>query len=178
MISDTAPKLDIRLRLDALDQIARHRRGKTFPAHEHADFCREAREKHRRLAGRISRPDQRDFLFAAHSRFDGGGPIPNAAPLEIIEAWNRGAPVAGSRRDDNRLRLDAAAIGQTQGKRRACATEPRLPREWPPRRQISAPAHRRGRSAPGRKCRWEIPNNSRCGRWHLPVRQMRWHRTR
>ena len=58
-------QFDIRRRLDALDQIARHAGPEPAAADDHVDLARMAGQKHRGLPGGIAAADQHDILIRA-----------------------------------------------------------------------------------------------------------------
>src|SRR6185312_340870 len=77
-------QFDVRCRLDALDQIARHAGAEAAAADHHEDLARVAGQEHGGLSRRIAATDQYDILAGAEPRLDRRGPVPDAAALEPV----------------------------------------------------------------------------------------------
>src|SRR5207245_8850899 len=58
-------------RLDAIDEIPRHALGKTWPAHQHPNFCSEAAQEDGGLPCRVATPDQNDLLASTKASLNG-----------------------------------------------------------------------------------------------------------
>jgi hypothetical protein len=54
-------QLDVRARLDAVDEVAQHGGGEGVAADHDAEAARGARQVHRRLPGRVAAADDDDF---------------------------------------------------------------------------------------------------------------------
>ena len=135
-------QLDVRRRLDALDQIARHAGAEAAAADHHVHLARVAREKHRGLAGRIAAADQRDLLAGAQPRLDRRGPVPDAAAFEAVEIFDRRPAVARAAGDHDRLRAQRLAASVRRARRRRRAASSRATWHRPgsgSRRRTSAP---------------------------------------
>src|SRR3984885_7205113 len=78
-------QFNIRRRLDALDQIARHAGGKTAAADNHLNLAGMAGQEDRGLAGGIAAANQDDLLLGTQTRLDRGGPVPDTPAVEVGE---------------------------------------------------------------------------------------------
>src|SRR6202030_2603986 len=83
-------QFDVRRRLDALDQIARHAGAKAAAADHHVNLAGVARQENRGLTGGVSAADQHDVLPGAQPRLDRRGPVPDAAAFEVREIFDLG----------------------------------------------------------------------------------------
>ena len=102
------------MRSDAFAEITRHRRLDAFAARQHPDFFDIGGEIDRRLARRVSRADQRDFLSGAEPRLDRRGPIVNAGAFELREVGYIEAAIARAARDDHRARLQPFVVADIE----------------------------------------------------------------
>ena len=84
----------IRKRLDAVDEILRHRRLEPLPAHHEMEMLHLRREEHDSLAGGIAAADERNLLTLAELCLHGGGPIGNARAFELGKIRDRRPAVA------------------------------------------------------------------------------------
>src|SRR6201999_4077796 len=80
----------------------------------HDDLARMARQEHRRLSGGIAGTDQHDLLLGTETRLDRRGPVPNAATLELVEAFDLGPPVACAARHHDGARANLLAVLQRE----------------------------------------------------------------
>ncbi len=101
---------DLRVVLDAPDQVARHALREALGAHEHVHALGRLREEHRRLAGRVAAPDDHQLLAGAELRLHERGAVVHAGPLEPRQARQGELPVLGARGDDHGARRDAGAL--------------------------------------------------------------------
>ena len=136
---------DIVGRLDAVDEILRHALGETWPAHQHPDFCSEAAQEDGGLARRVAAPDQNDLLVSTQARLDGRSPIPDSAPLEVLEVRDVEAPVASAGRQRPRSRPSRAGHRPSEAQPEF-QSDRGAPLRWvsPSWHRISAPGYRRG----------------------------------
>ena len=88
--------LDVRLRRDALDQIARHAGLEAAAAHQQPHLLHLAGQIDSRLSGRIAGADQRHLLAGAEPRFDAARPSSARASPRIARGWRH--PAGGSAR--------------------------------------------------------------------------------
>ena len=107
-------QFDVRRRLDALDQIARHAGAEPAAAHHHVDLAGMAGQEHRGLPGGIAAADQHDLLAGAQLRLDRRGPVPDAAALELSrDSRSRaGDSARRSRPRRMRARIVLSAVGR------------------------------------------------------------------
>src|SRR6266700_4178693 len=105
-------KLDVRRRFDAVDQIARHAGGKAASAHEHMDFGGMLCEEYRGLAGRITAADEDHLAARAHFGFERGGPVPDAAALELAQSRHVGPPILRTARKNDCASPQLAPVAQ------------------------------------------------------------------
>jgi hypothetical protein len=83
-------------RLDAVDEILRHRRFESLAAHHEMEMLHFRREEHDSLAGGIAAADQRNLLSLAELRLHRRGPIGNAGAFKLGEVRDRRPAVAGA----------------------------------------------------------------------------------
>ena len=113
-ISVRVCSVDIGQRLDAVDEILRHRRLEALAAHHEMQMLHLRREEHDGLAGRVAAADQRHLLALAELRLDGRGPIGDAGAFELGEVWNGRPAVARAGRDHHGPRPHGIAVGELE----------------------------------------------------------------
>src|SRR5262249_50794621 len=100
-------QLDVRLRGDAIDEIARHARRQARAAHQQPDLTHLARQVYRGLTGGVARAHERDLLPGAELPLDRRGPVVNTRALEDGEILGFESPISGPTGDDHRTRAHA-----------------------------------------------------------------------
>ena len=107
-------QLDVGGALDAVDQVARHRRRQPRAADQHDHLGRVIGQEHRRLAGRVAAADDHHRLPAADAGLDRRGPVPDAPALEARQRVEVGTAVARAGGDHRGARPHRAAVLQRQ----------------------------------------------------------------
>ncbi len=102
--------LDVRLCLDALDQVARHGGIQIVAPREQRDLAHVARQEDRRLAGRIAGADERHLLVPAKSRLDRRGPIMDGGSFELRQVRQVETAVARAAGDHDGACMHCLAI--------------------------------------------------------------------
>src|SRR5262249_5414887 len=106
---------DVGLRLDLLDQVVRHRRLQRRATHDDGHRVRLAGQVHRGLAGRVGPADHVDLFVLAVRRDGNGGPVVGAAAGQLVAAGRRQLTVGDAGGQDDRVRVDGAAVGEADG---------------------------------------------------------------
>ena len=135
-------QFDVRRRLDAFNQVARHAGTEAAAADHQMDLAGMTRQEHRGLAGGIAAAHQHDVLIRTEPRLDRRGPIPDAAALEAGEVFDLGTPIARTARHHHGPRAQHFAVIELQPESAigAGAIERRhRHRDHASRRRISAP---------------------------------------
>ena len=121
-------QLDVRVALDAPDQVAGHAVGQAGRArqHMHARGC--LRQEDGRLSRGVAAADDHDLLVPAQLRFHGRGAVVDAGPFEAGHVGDRQLPVLGARGDDDGARRTRASVVDLQHVRVAVARQSVAPR--------------------------------------------------
>ena len=106
---------DLGVLLDLLDQVVRHRRLQRRGAHHDGHRFGLAGQVHRGLAGRIRPADHVDLFVLAFRRDGHGGPVVDAAAGQLVAAVGRQLAVGDAGGQDDRVRVDGAAVGEPHG---------------------------------------------------------------
>ena len=135
------PDADVRLGLDLIDQVARHRHLEPSPGDD-VDLARVVGELDHRLAGRVSSADDDDILRRALLGLDVGRRVVQAQPLESICVLGRQSAIVRARGQDHatgRARADRR-LARPRAVLRPLARTPETPRgRWRSRRRTCAP---------------------------------------
>ena len=105
------PDADVRLGLDLVDQVARHRRLERPPGDD-VDLARVVGELDHRLPGRVRAADDHDVLLRALLRLDVGRRVVEAEALEPIGILGRQPAIVRARRQDHASAPDALTVGE------------------------------------------------------------------
>src|SRR4029079_16540459 len=97
--------LEIRLRLDPLDQIWRHGFAER-PTRDQSHVPSAAGEEHGRLPSGIAAADQRDLSILAEVGLQRRGPIVDRRPLKFLEPLHAEATVTRAHGEHDRARLE------------------------------------------------------------------------
>ena len=106
--------LDGRRPLDLVDQVARHVAAEVLVADRQVDAVHVRGEEHGGLPGRVAAPHDHDGVAGAELRLHPGGRVVHAGPLELAEARDVEAPVAGAGRDQHRQRAHGRPVVEPQ----------------------------------------------------------------
>ena len=87
-------KGDVRERLDAIDQITRHRCGERRSANQNVHALCVRSEEHHRLARRVAAANDDDFARFAQLRLDRRRPVVDAFAFEVAEIRKFQASIA------------------------------------------------------------------------------------
>src|SRR5215469_4411990 len=104
----------VRLRRDAVAQIARHRRFEAPAPHDHPDFPRLACEIDRRLARGVASAHKRHFFAEAEPRLDRRSPVVYVRTFVFAEVCRFEMAVFRAARDDDRARPHLVSALQSQ----------------------------------------------------------------
>ena len=77
-------------------------------------FAAKLRRKTAAWPAELPAPDQNDLLVSTQARLDRRGPVPDSAPLEVLQVRDVEAPVASAGRNDHCRGLHAPAIAQVK----------------------------------------------------------------
>ena len=113
--------LDPVVRLDAVDQVARHALLERVGTADDGDTSGDVRELQRRLAGRVCAADDDDVAVAAERCLRGRGAVVHAGADELVDAGRFEPPVVDAVRGDAGARADGGAAGQLELERSALA---------------------------------------------------------
>jgi hypothetical protein len=94
--------LDVRACLDAVDQVARHRRGEIVPPNDDPDAARGPRQVKRGLACRVAAPDNDHVLATAALGVGGHDVVIDACPGEPLHVVRVKRAPARARGDHDR----------------------------------------------------------------------------
>jgi hypothetical protein len=103
--------VNVRLRLDLVDQVPRHRRLERSPGHE-VNLARMVCQLHHGLSCRVRSPHDHDVLRRALLRLDVGRRVVQALALEAIRVLRRQPAIVRARRQDDTTAADALTVGQ------------------------------------------------------------------
>jgi hypothetical protein len=99
---------------DLLDEVVRHRRLERGGAHQHGHRTGEPRQVDGRLAGRVRAADHVHVLVLAALGLGERRAVVDARAGHLGAAGSRQLPVGDPGREDDRLGVDRAAVGQPQ----------------------------------------------------------------
>ena len=108
------PHLDQRVRVDALDEVRRHRLRERVAAHEHRHARARVREVHDRLAGRVARADDDHRVAAAARGLAAPGAVVDAAAEPGLDPVDVERAPVHPRRGDHHVRGHLVAAGDVE----------------------------------------------------------------
>ena len=97
-------------RLELVDEITRHRFRQVVASDHQTAACGVPRHKHRGLAGRITAPDDDNWVAVAELSLGLGGRVVDPETLVALEVGQVELAVLGSGRDDHRPAVDDRAV--------------------------------------------------------------------
>ena len=109
-------RVDVR---DLLDEVVGHRAFQRGPADEHRHRARVPGQVDGGLAGRVGAADDEHVLPGAGRRLGQGGPVVDAAAGQFLNAGRGQLPVGDPGGQDDRVRVDPAAVGEPDAAGRA-----------------------------------------------------------
>ena len=109
--ADLGRKVDVdcRIRLDLIDEVARHARPQISTAHDEVDVTAATREEDGGLAGRIRAAHHNDGIALTRLRLDLRGGVIDPHALEIGESVDGQSAIPGARRHNGRAPPQALA---------------------------------------------------------------------